>query len=58
MYQAALSDFDPGVPLTMFEKLDVNTSNFPTCYGLRDYVEDNAISYEEIFASLAKLLFS
>lgn len=40
VYQVALSDFDPGVPLTMFEKLDVNTSNFPTYYVLRDYVED------------------
>lgn len=46
-------------PSTMFEKLDVNISNFSTCFVLMDYAEGgyNAIPYEEILASLAKLLF-
>lgn len=58
VYQVPPGDFDQG-DITMFEKLDMKTSNFPTCYVLIDYAEDghNAISYEGIFASLGKHFF-
>lgn len=58
MYQVAPGDFDQG-DITMFEKLDMKTSNFLTCYVLIDYAEDghNAISCEGIFVSLGKHFF-
>lgn len=58
MYQVAPGDFNQGA-ITMFEKLDMKTSNFLTRCVLIDYAGDghNAISCEEIFASLGKHFF-